>query len=343
MVRVRKSVIFFIAVFIGYTALSFINPQQAAAQAPIGLVINGRVVDNLDVPPVMRENRMLVPAGHVFYMLGAEINWNPVNRAVHIQYYDIHIHLTIGETVMFVGSDVVIMPVPAQIINNRTMLPLGIIADSLGFYTYFYNRTVFVYTGYYIPGNEPEPPYYPPYYPPYENGDNGYEPPPTPTPAPPAYMQRVRYDFISRTLHIPRAGGLNLNIGQAIHIDMYHQHQYMLMLTADASRHIVAERLNIGDALLTSIDITHGQFGMQIIFQGRQIIALDIAQNYTYYLVRVMCPREKYARIVVIDPGHGGYRPGAVYNGVRAADLNLAVARKLVQLLEELRLLLVNN
>lgn len=32
---------------------------------------------------------------------------------------------------------------------------------------------------------------------------------------------------------------------------------------------------------------------------------------------------------VVIDPGHGGHDPGAVYDGVREADLNLAIAERL--------------
>ena len=32
---------------------------------------------------------------------------------------------------------------------------------------------------------------------------------------------------------------------------------------------------------------------------------------------------------VVIDPGHGGHDPGAVYDGVREADLNLAIALSL--------------
>jgi N-acetylmuramoyl-L-alanine amidase len=32
---------------------------------------------------------------------------------------------------------------------------------------------------------------------------------------------------------------------------------------------------------------------------------------------------------LVIDPGHGGHDPGAVYEGVREADLNLAIALRL--------------
>jgi len=34
-------------------------------------------------------------------------------------------------------------------------------------------------------------------------------------------------------------------------------------------------------------------------------------------------------KVIVIDPGHGGIYPGAVINGVREADITLAVARKL--------------
>jgi N-acetylmuramoyl-L-alanine amidase len=34
-------------------------------------------------------------------------------------------------------------------------------------------------------------------------------------------------------------------------------------------------------------------------------------------------------RVIVIDPGHGGIYPGAVANGIREADVNLAVALKL--------------
>lgn len=39
--------------------------------------------------------------------------------------------------------------------------------------------------------------------------------------------------------------------------------------------------------------------------------------------------------LVVIDPGHGGKDPGAIYGGVKEKDLNLDVARRLERLLEE--------
>ena len=48
-------------------------------------------------------------------------------------------------------------------------------------------------------------------------------------------------------------------------------------------------------------------------------------KDHTLYLT-FMNPRELYSKIVVIDPGHGGYDPGAIREKVNESDLNLAIA-----------------
>lgn len=40
-------------------------------------------------------------------------------------------------------------------------------------------------------------------------------------------------------------------------------------------------------------------------------------------------------KVVVVDPGHGGYDPGAVRHGVREKDINLQIALKLKESLEK--------
>ena len=47
-------------------------------------------------------------------------------------------------------------------------------------------------------------------------------------------------------------------------------------------------------------------------------------------------PKRNTKRIVVIDPGHGGKDPGAVANGIREKDINLAVSKYLLQRLEKM-------
>ena len=353
MVQMKKVLTICITVFIGCIALSLVNPLQVKAQeAPIGLVVNGYPLNNLTMAPVIRQDRMLVPARAVFESLGATVQWQETTRTVHVQYQEQNVILTIGQNIITVNGYPGEMPIPAQIINYNTMIPVGAVATNLGFIVDFRDRTVFVNTPesmpiytyesvvYNSPYNQPNyegapeygdglNPYYETTY--YEQNEYAAN---EANPLPPAVPLNVRYDFAARTLHIPKFEGFPLNIGQASHFNLYHQHQYILLLNVDASQHITFGSLIIGDALLNSIDITHGMSGTQLVFRGTQILALYITESDAYYLIRIMCPREKYPRIVVIDPGHGGERPGAVYHGVRAADLNLAVTRKLLQLIE---------
>jgi len=43
---------------------------------------------------------------------------------------------------------------------------------------------------------------------------------------------------------------------------------------------------------------------------------------------------KKAQRLVVIDPGHGGFDPGAVYDGVKESEINLQIAKRLKEYLE---------
>jgi N-acetylmuramoyl-L-alanine amidase len=47
--------------------------------------------------------------------------------------------------------------------------------------------------------------------------------------------------------------------------------------------------------------------------------------------------------VVVLDPGHGGYDPGASYNGLKEKDLNLVLALKVAERLEGIKVLLTRE
>ena len=49
----------------------------------------------------------------------------------------------------------------------------------------------------------------------------------------------------------------------------------------------------------------------------------------------IVSQRTEGVKVVVLDPGHGGKFPGAVWGGVKEKDLTLSVALKLVALIEE--------
>ena len=149
----------------------------------------------------------------------------------------------------------------------------------------------------------------------------------------PATYRNIHYDFNNRTFRIPRTDGFALNVGNIRHSDLYHQRRYVLHLPINAHEHLGFGEFMIVDHLLTSMQIVHMGGVTELVFNGTQIIALEMSENDYYYFIRIMHPREKYPRIVVIDPGHGGIRPGATRAGIRESDLNLQVTRNLIQLL----------
>ena len=76
----------------------------------------------MDVVPVIQSNRTLIPLRFVAYVLDASVYWNPDAREVTITRNGQTLTFAIGE--MAPGMDV-----PAQIMNNRTMVPLRFIAE----------------------------------------------------------------------------------------------------------------------------------------------------------------------------------------------------------------------
>ncbi|MCL2616930.1 MAG: copper amine oxidase N-terminal domain-containing protein [Defluviitaleaceae bacterium] len=79
----------------------------------------------MDVVPVVEEGRTLVPVRFVAQALGGSASWNEATSEVTI---------TIGsETLTFaIGEVVEGMDIPAQLIDNRTMVPLNFIAEHFG-------------------------------------------------------------------------------------------------------------------------------------------------------------------------------------------------------------------
>jgi len=80
---------------------------------------------NMDVQPVIQDNRTLLPVRFMAYALGATVGWNDATSEVTLTLGDKSITFAIGQAAP--GMDV-----PAQIINERTMVPLRFISEFFG-------------------------------------------------------------------------------------------------------------------------------------------------------------------------------------------------------------------
>lgn len=98
---------------------------------PVTLKLNGRELKT-DVPAVIIENRTLVPIRVVSESTGARVDWDGEKYEVTINTREKIIKLKINSDEMFINGEKIALEVPAKIINDRTMVPVRAVSESLG-------------------------------------------------------------------------------------------------------------------------------------------------------------------------------------------------------------------
>ncbi len=105
------------------------SPNQADA---IEINIKGRPL-YMDTPPVIVNNRTLVPFRSIGEATGSTVYWDESTKTVTLTREAKQIILIIGDDYAQVNNRKVKLDVPATIINNRAMVPLRFIAEALDF------------------------------------------------------------------------------------------------------------------------------------------------------------------------------------------------------------------
>lgn len=110
---------------------------QAQAQSHISVYVDGKAVNFSDEQPQIVNNRTLVPIRAIAEAMGASVQWDEQQQTVRLT-------LTNQRNVLFTIQSPYVQTVqgtsyvkkvdePAQIIQQRTMLPLRAIGESLGY------------------------------------------------------------------------------------------------------------------------------------------------------------------------------------------------------------------
>jgi len=97
----------------------------------ISVLINGEKIE-FDQPPVIINDRVMVPFRKIFEALDAEVEWDGENQTVTGRKQGIVIRLNIGMDSAFVDGRKKSMDVAPIIENGRTLVPVRFIAESLG-------------------------------------------------------------------------------------------------------------------------------------------------------------------------------------------------------------------
>jgi hypothetical protein len=106
----------------------------ALASDDVTVVVNGETIDFTgDQAPVIVDERTLVPFRAVFEKLGAKVEWFDDIQTCEATFGSITVSLAIGSNTMYVGDGTTVeVDVPAQIMNERTMVPIRVISEGIG-------------------------------------------------------------------------------------------------------------------------------------------------------------------------------------------------------------------
>ncbi len=110
-----------------------------------GMLVNGKFVPT-DVPPIIKNNRTLVPIRFVTEAVGADVGWDPATRKVTITLDGNKVELYIGKNTAYVNgiprkidpNNPKVVPI---IIHNRTYVPIRFIMEAFGATVQWDSRT----------------------------------------------------------------------------------------------------------------------------------------------------------------------------------------------------------
>jgi hypothetical protein len=112
--------------------ISLMPASVAANTAPIRVAVNGTLVNFTGQQPVNVSGRILVPVRGVFETLGFTVSWDAPTQSATLTNPTYTVIIRIGATTFTTNGITFPLDVPAQILNDTTMLPLRAVLESTG-------------------------------------------------------------------------------------------------------------------------------------------------------------------------------------------------------------------
>ncbi|MBR3933986.1 MAG: N-acetylmuramoyl-L-alanine amidase [Clostridia bacterium] len=106
----------------------------------ISLVIDNKKVA-CDVPPIISNDRTLVPVRALFEHLNAKVTWNEVLRQVIVTSEKQMMIFNIDSKIAYLNGAVYALDVAPTIINGRTLVPVRFVSENLGYKVDWDNST----------------------------------------------------------------------------------------------------------------------------------------------------------------------------------------------------------
>lgn len=122
----KKAILIMLSVAI---TLFFVCP--AGASEEISVYLDDQKIE-FDQPPIVLNDRTLVPMRALFEALGASVEWDEESQTATGKVQGIDIEITLGEDFVLVNMVKLILDCQAQKINDRVLVPLRVVSESFG-------------------------------------------------------------------------------------------------------------------------------------------------------------------------------------------------------------------
>lgn len=110
--------------------------SPAPAEKEIDVLVNGEKLE-LDVAPIIVNDRTMLPMRAIFEALGAKVNWIPTGRVIIATKDELMITMQIDnanmviETTESTEKEVLTLDAAPFILNDRTLVPVRAVAEAL--------------------------------------------------------------------------------------------------------------------------------------------------------------------------------------------------------------------
>jgi len=95
----------------------------------IGVYMNNKEI-LFDQRPIIVKDRTLVPIRAIFEKMGAKVSWDAASNTVIATKGDTQLRVIIDENIMYKNGSPITLDCPAQIVNDRTLVPIRAISEA---------------------------------------------------------------------------------------------------------------------------------------------------------------------------------------------------------------------
>lgn len=319
----------------------------------ITLYVNGTEVYTTVMPPIQLEERVLVPAREVFNAMGAEVQWKNIEKKAYIEYNGILTVVGVNDTEAWVGGEVKYVDVPAKIINDKIMLPLRFISEALGFEVKWVGseKSVYIEENNLISDESSNDSNNQSAGSDFIGEDSGGEGGTINTQVEEENPEQedvvggndiwstltttfpfIQFEEGTGTLVVNTLGTSLIN---EIQVENLYRERKLVLTFPEHVSSMFSSGIWEGElGKLRGIEISHGN-EVKMTVRTKTICEPVFSEKEGDLYIRLIAPSEKYDKIVVIDPGHGGGDGGTSYNNIQEKELTLSYAKELVALLEK--------